>query len=134
MDNQKYTTVAVVPHPTLPWVAEITTDSLNRTHIKFYNTRNGAVTGPWMGIPVLAVDGAWSLGDRDEFQSHLDEWLRAISSTLTEKGIDHLGCFPNGSWMSRKVALLIDPRSATQSGGFLLPHHQLRGVSERSIP
>jgi hypothetical protein len=90
-NTEKYSTVATIPHPTMPWMAEITTDKSNRTYVKFYNTRNGAVTGPWMGIPVLAVDGTWSLGDRDEFAKNLNDWLSAISSTLTEKGIDHLG-------------------------------------------
>lgn len=86
-----YNVVNTIQHPTMPWVCQISTDNNGKSFLKFYNTKDGVATGPWMALPVATAGGGWSLGDRAEFQRDLDAWLRAISSALTENGIDHLG-------------------------------------------
>jgi hypothetical protein len=86
-----YNTVATINHPTLPWVAQITSDTQGKSFLKFYNTREGVATGPWMALPVVGEGGVWSLGDRADFEVDLTTWLSAISDALTEAGIDHLG-------------------------------------------
>ena len=86
-----YTTIATIPHPSLPWVAQITRDTQGKSFLKFFNTKDGVATGPWMALPVATAGSSWSLGDRDEFAKNLDSWLSAISDALTDAGIDHLG-------------------------------------------
>lgn len=86
-----YEIITTVPHPTMPWVCQVTRDTSGKAFLKFYNTKDGIATGPWMALPVATAGGAWSLGDRAEFQRDLDAWLSAISSALSDAGIDHLG-------------------------------------------
>ena len=86
-----YNVIANVQHPVLPWVCQITRDDNNKSFLKFHNTRDGVATGPWMALPVATAGSSWSLGDREQFARHLDEWLSAISDALTDAGIDHLG-------------------------------------------
>ena len=83
--------IASIFSASLGWRCDIITDT-NKSFLKFYNSDNsGAVRGPWMSVPVKGVGGKWSIGDREAFQTEVNNFMRQISEKLTAHGIDHLG-------------------------------------------
>ena len=83
--------VSSVYSETMGWRCDIIKDN-GRDYLRFYNSDvNGDVRGPWMSLPVKGVEGKWSIGSREAFQTEVNKFLAAVSAALTANGIDHLG-------------------------------------------